>query len=79
MGKVSVTVIAKNEEADLEAALTSMIGALETARNEAVKANEAKSQFLANMSHELRTPLNAIVGFGDMLHHEILGPLGVPR
>ena len=65
--------------ADREAALTSMIGALETARNEAVKANEAKSQFLANMSHELRTPLNAIVGFGDMLHQEILGPLGVAR
>ncbi len=65
--------------ADREAALTSMIGALETARNDAVKANEAKSQFLANMSHELRTPLNAIVGFGDMLHQEILGPLGVAR
>ena len=62
--------------ADREAALTSMIGALEGARNEAVKANEAKSQFLANMSHELRTPLNAIVGFGEMLHQEILGPLG---
>ena len=65
--------------ADREAALTSMIGALETARNDAVKANEAKSQFLANMSHELRTPLNAIVGFGDMLHQEILGPLGGAR
>jgi signal transduction histidine kinase len=65
--------------ADREAALTSMIGALESARIEAVKANEAKSQFLANMSHELRTPLNAIVGFGEMLHQEILGPLGVAR
>jgi signal transduction histidine kinase len=65
--------------ADREAALNAMIGALEAARSEAVKANEAKSQFLANMSHELRTPLNAIVGFGDMLHHEILGPLGVAR
>jgi signal transduction histidine kinase len=64
---------------DREAALTSTIGALEIARNEAVKANEAKSQFLANMSHELRTPLNAIVGFGEMLHQEILGPLGVAR
>jgi signal transduction histidine kinase len=65
--------------ADREAALNAMIGALEAARSDAVKANEAKSQFLANMSHELRTPLNAIVGFGDMLHHEILGPLGVAR
>jgi len=65
--------------ADREAALNAMIGALEAARSEAVKANEAKSHFLANMSHELRTPLNAIVGFGDMLHQEILGPLGVAR
>jgi two-component system, NarL family, sensor histidine kinase BarA len=30
---------------------------------EALKANETKSQFLANMSHEIRTPLNAIIGF----------------
>lgn len=65
--------------ADRETALNAMIGALEAARSEAVKANEAKSHFLANMSHELRTPLNAIVGFGDMLYQEILGPLGVAR
>ena len=34
---------------------------------EALKANETKSQFLANMSHEIRTPLNAIIGFSDIL------------
>src|SRR5260370_26081673 len=31
-----------------------------------------------NMSHELRTPLNAIIGFGEMMHREIMGPLGTP-
>jgi len=65
--------------AEREAALTSAISSLEVARNEAVSANEAKSQFLTNMSHELRTPLNAIVGFGEMLHQQVLGPVGVPR
>lgn len=39
-------------------------------KNEAIKANEAKSRFLANMSHELRTPLNAILGFSQLLSKE---------
>ncbi|CUI32427.1 ATP-binding protein [Cognatishimia activa] len=40
---------------------------LEIARNDAVRASEAKSDFLANISHELRTPLNAILGIADIL------------
>lgn len=35
---------------------------LEKARQEAVDANQAKSEFLSNMSHDIRTPMNAIVG-----------------
>ncbi|MGH6726787.1 MAG: PAS domain-containing sensor histidine kinase [Pseudolabrys sp.] len=41
--------------------------ALEIARTESERINNAKSRFLATMSHELRTPLNAIIGFSDML------------
>ena len=37
------------------------------ARDEAQRANEAKSQFLGVISHELRTPINAIVGFSEVL------------
>ena len=40
---------------------------LAAARDEAVRASQAKSAFLANMSHELRTPLNAIIGYSEML------------
>src|SRR6476646_6132442 len=43
---------------------------LREAKEEADRANNAKSDFLSRMSHELRTPLNSILGFGQLLDRQ---------
>ncbi len=41
-------------------------------REEAERANQAKSVFLATMSHEIRTPLNGVLGMSALLHETVL-------
>ena len=48
---------------------------LREARDDALRANQAKSDFLANMSHEIRTPLNAILGMNEMIMREAKGTM----
>jgi hemerythrin-like metal-binding protein len=73
-GEINDFVVILEDITERKAAETRMV---ET-KEEAEKANMAKSDFLASMSHELRTPLNAVIGFAQMLQLDPKAPLS-PR
>ncbi len=54
------------ERKQFETERAQLLAQEQSARQEAVEANQAKDQFLSNLSHELRNPLNAILGWAQL-------------
>lgn len=59
--------------------LAEIADAATRARRDAEIREHLWSDLTHRMSHELRTPLNAVIGFSDMMHAELFGPVGHDR
>jgi len=64
---VTMTVLREERIRAFQEHQAHLIEELETARDKADAANEAKSSFLGVISHELRTPMNGVLGAAQLL------------
>lgn len=59
------------ETAELVSATNRLAEAMQEARSEALRRDEAHSQLISNLSHDLRTPITSIAGYVDALQRGI--------